>query len=423
MTSHTVSTTTRQGKVIGLHTGQTNVFRAIPYAAPPVGPLRFAPPSPPAAYTELDCTRPGPLAPQLPSRLEDVMGPLNHPQSEDCLHLTVWTPALDKRKRPVVIWLHGGAWQSGGGAPDWYSGEKLAALGDIVVVAPNYRLAALGWLYVPGMPANLGLLDQEAAIQWVAENIESFGGDPSAITLMGQSAGGSCIAGLLSRKPLFSRAILQSASLGRGFRPAHEASLLGQKVLEAAGAQNLEQARALPYRELLQAQRAPAVLEALKSDEIGRALFCPVIDGEVIAGSIEEIREGNAGKADVLIGYTRNEMAAFPNVQVDDASQAAGDQVFGAPSRDWAQAACAQGRSAWVYRFDHAPTPRYGACHCIELPFVFGTLDAFGSAPMLAGTTADDAARLTERIQSNWITFIRDGSVDWPQFPQVEILA
>lgn len=423
MTNHTVSTTTRQGKVIGQHSGQTNVFRAIPYAAPPVGPLRFAPPSPPAAYTELDCTKSGPLAPQLPSRLEDVMGPLNQPQSEDCLHLTIWTPALDKRKRPVVIWLHGGAWQSGGGAPDWYSGEKLAALGDIVVVAPNYRLAALGWLYVPGMPANLGLLDQEAAIQWVAENIESFGGDPSAITLMGQSAGGSCIAGLLSREPLFSRAILQSASLGRGFRPAHEAALLGQKVLEAAGARNLEQARALPYHELLQAQRAPAVLEALKSDEIGRALFCPVIDGETITGSIEEIRQSSAGKADILIGYTRNEMAAFPNVQINDASQAAGDQVFGAASRDWAQAAREQGRSAWVYRFDHAPTQRYGACHCIELPFVFGTLDAFAAAPMLAGTTAEDAARLTSRIQSNWITFIRDGSVDWPQFPQVEILA
>src|SRR5690606_19605900 len=324
MTSHTVSTTTRQGKVIGLHTGQTNVFRAIPYAAPPVGPLRFAPPSPSAAYTELDCTRPGPLAPQLPSRLEDVMGPLNHPQSEDCLHLTVWTPALDKRKRPVVIWLHGGAWQSGGGAPDWYSGEKLAALGDIVVVAPNYRLAALGWLYVPGMQANLGLLDQEAAIQWVVDNIENFGGDPSAITLMGQSAGGSCIAALLGRKPMFRRAILQSASLGRGFRSSDEAALLGHRVLEAAGAKSIEEARALPYSALLQAQRAPAVLEALKSDEIGRALFCPVIDGEVITDTVEQIRERCAGQADVLIGYTLNEMAAFPNVRIDAASQAAG---------------------------------------------------------------------------------------------------
>ncbi|MBB5213472.1 carboxylesterase/lipase family protein [Parapusillimonas granuli] len=423
MTTHTVSTTTRQGKVIGLYTGQANVFRAIPYAAAPVGPLRFAPPAPPVPYTELDCTRPGPLAPQLPSRLEDVMGPLNDPQAEDCLHLTIWTPAPDKRKRPVVVWLHGGAWQSGGGAPDWYSGEKLAALGDIVVVAPNYRLAALGWLYVPGMPANLGLLDQEAAVRWVAENIENFGGDPSAITLMGQSAGGSCIAAMLGRNPLFSRAILQSASLGRGFRSADEAAVLGRKVLEAAGARNLEEARALPCQDLLRAQRAPAVLEALKSDEIGRALFCPVVDGDVITGHMDDIRRSSAGKADVLIGYTRNEMAAFPNVHIDDASQAAGDRVFGAPSRAWAEAARAQGRSAWAYRFDHAPTERYGACHCIELPFVFGTLDAFGAAPMLAGTTADDAARLTRKIQSNWIKFIREGAADWPPFPHLEILA
>ncbi|MDS1139977.1 carboxylesterase family protein [Pusillimonas sp. SM2304] len=417
-----IRSTTQHGEVIGCRDNGTAVFRAIPYAAAPVGALRFEPPAPPAPYGTRDCTQAGPLAPQLPSRLEDVMGPLDLPQSEDCLHLTVWTPGIDRKKRPVVIWLHGGAWQSGGGAPDWYSGEKLASRGDIVVVAPNYRLAALGWLYIPGATANLGLLDQEAAIQWVHDNIAHFGGDPSNITVMGQSAGGSCIAALLNRKPLFRKAILQSASLGRGFRPAAEAAELGRRVLDAAGAATLEDARRLPYQDLLKAQRAPAVLEALKSDEIGRALFCPVVDGDVIAEPVDAVREKMAGHADVLIGYTLNEMAAFPNVRIGEESQRAGEQVFGAPSMAWARQARDQGRSAWAYRFDYAPTARFGACHCIELPFVFDTFKAFGAAPMLAGSQPHDLRRISDTMQRNWISFIRDGAVDWPAYPHIELI-
>lgn len=420
MSGEIISSVTRQGEVLGLRQHGVAVFRAIPYAAPPLEELRFRAPAPPATYKTLDCTKPGPLAPQLPSRLEDVMGPLNLPQSEDCLHLTIWTPGVDQKKRPVVVWLHGGAWQSGGGAPDWYSGEKLAACGDIVVVSPNYRLAALGWIYAPGVTANLGLLDQEAAIQWVHDNIEKFGGDPTNITLMGQSAGGSCIAALLSRRPKFRRAIMQSASLGRGFRPAAEAAELGRVVLEAAGVSTVEEARHLPYQDLLNAQRAPAVLEALKSGEIGRALFCPVVDGEVITDDIAAVRQRAAGRADVLIGYTLNEMAAFPNVGINEASQEAGDRIFGVPSMVWAEQAKAQGRSAWAYRFDYAPTERFGACHCIELPFLFDSFDAFETAPMLAGKQEHDARRITEQIQHNWISFIRQGTVDWPAYPHIE---
>ena len=142
------------------------------------------------------------------------MGDFDAPQSEDCLHLTVWTPAADAQRRPVVVWLHGGAWQSGAGALDWYDGARLAGRGDVVVVAVNYRLAALGWLHVPGQTANVGLLDQEAAIDWVMDNIDALGGDPERVTLMGQSAGASSICAMLARRPRFSRAILQSAALG-----------------------------------------------------------------------------------------------------------------------------------------------------------------------------------------------------------------
>jgi len=422
MTSTAIRATTRQGTVIGAQENGVTAFRAIPYAAAPVGDLRFQAPQPPTHYDELDCTRKGPLAPQLPSRLQDVMGPLADPQSEDCLHLTVWTPGADSSKRPVLIWLHGGAWQSGGGAPDWYSGAQLAQRGDIVVVAPNYRLAALGWLHFPGATPNAGLLDQEAAIQWVVDNIENFGGDSDAITVMGHSAGGSCIAALQGRQPRFHRAILLSASLGRGFRAPDEAEELSGLVLEAAGARSLEAARKLPYQELLQAQRAPSVMQALQSQEIGRPLFCPVVDGTVVKDDIPVLGKTATARADVLVGYTLNEMAAFPNVQIDEASQRAGEEVFGAPSRQWAQATIAQGKSAWAYRFDYAPTARFGACHCIELPFVFGNFQAFANAPMLHGMPQEEARRVSDTIQTNWLSFIRDGQVDWPATPHLELI-
>ena len=165
--SERVRTALRAGTLTGVRDGGVCRYSAIPYAQAPVGSLRFAPPQPATWRSDRDATRPGTVAPQLPSRLRGAMGDFSAEQSEDCLHLTVWTPAADGKRRPVVVWLHGGAWQSGGGALDWYDGSRLARLGDVVVVAVNYRLAALGWLYVPGQTANAGLLDQEAAIDWV----------------------------------------------------------------------------------------------------------------------------------------------------------------------------------------------------------------------------------------------------------------
>jgi para-nitrobenzyl esterase len=398
-------------------------YSAIPYAQAPVGSLRFAPPEPAAWRGEFDATRAGPVAPQLPSRLRGAMGDFDAPQSEDCLHLTVWTPGADRARRPVVVWLHGGAWQSGGGALDWYDGARLAARGELVVVAVNYRLAALGWLYVPGQTANVGLLDQEAAIDWVLENIQDLGGDPERITVMGQSAGASSICAMLARQPRFSRAILQSAALGRGFRSAAQADVLGQAFLQAAGVDSLDAARGLPVSALLAAQQAPAVQDVLRAEGSSRSQFCPVLDGQVLPQDIAPALKQGASRADVLVAYTRDEMAAFPGHTADADGLQVGEQVFGAPSRQWAEDAVAQGRQAWLARFDVAPTARFGACHCIELPFVFDTVDTFAAAPMLAGLPETHAAQLTRRTQDAWIAFIRGDAPGWPMAPHQHILA
>lgn len=413
----------RAGTLTGVREAGVCRYSAIPYAEAPVGPLRFAPPRPAAWRGGRDATRPGTVAPQLPSRLRGAMGDFSAERSEDCLHLTVWTPAADGKRRPVVVWLHGGAWQSGGGALDWYDGSRLAQRGDMVVVAVNYRLAALGWLYVPGETANVGLLDQEAAIDWVLDNIQDLGGDPERLTVMGQSAGASSICAMLARKPRFSRAILQSAALGRGFRSAAQAEALGLAFLRAAGADSLHAARELPVAALLAAQQAPEVQEVLRAEGSRRSQFTPVLDGDILPRDIAPALQRAASRADVLVCYTRHEMAAFPGSGTDAASQEAGDAVFGAPSRQWAQDAIAQGRNAWLARFDVAPTDRFGACHCIELPFVFDTLQAFSGAPMLAGLPPAHGQALARRTQQAWIAFIRGDAPDWPAAPHLHILA
>ena len=398
-------------------------FSAIPYAAPPIGPLRWTPPRPARWQGALDATRPGPVAPQAPSRLRDAMGDFDAEQSEDCLHLTVWTPAPDAARRPVVVWLHGGAWQSGGGALPWYDGASLAAAGDVVVVGVNYRLAALGWLCLPGQTANVGLLDQEAALDWVIANIDAFGGDPDRITMMGQSAGASSICAMLTRAPRFHRAILQSAALGRGFRNALQAERIAQAVMRACGAANLDALRTVPADALLRAQQDAGVLAALEAEGAHRSLFGPVADGEVLSHDMEAALTSAAGRADVLVSYTRDEMAAFPGMARDAAGQALGESIFGGPARAWATRAKAMGRQAWLARFDVAPTERFGACHCIDLPFVFGTLEAYTEAPMLTGLDPVEARALAHQTQRAWLAFIRGGAPDWPAAPHEHILS
>ena len=406
-----------QGTVQGMRQEHVTRFSAIPYAQAPVGALRWKPPQPATWQGTLDATQAGPVAPQCPSRLRDVMGDFSARQDEDCLQLTVWTPGVDERKLPVLIWLHGGAWQSGGGALDWYDGSQLASLGDMVVVGVNYRLAALGWLYQAGETANVGLLDQEAAIEWVYQHIERFGGDPERITLMGQSAGASCIAALLMRRPRFHRAILQSGALDTSFRTPEAATVVSQALLRAVGVNTLEEARQRPWQDFLKAQSAPEVTQAMQAEKGRRSLFCLVADGEVLPLHAEQSLISAATQADVLLGYTLDEMRAFPGMSDAVLARQYSDKVFGAPTRRWAERAQAGGRQAWLYEFHHAPQEALGACHCIELPFVFGTLPAFSQAAMLKGMSSEDAQRLTREMQSAWIRFVKGEPLPWPTAP------
>lgn len=405
----------------GIRRQEVTRFGALRYARPPVGALRFAPPVPAHLQGEIDATGTGPVAPQLVSQLAPVMGMCEAPQSEDCLHLTVWTPATGAKHRPVLVWCHGGAWQNGG-VLDWYDGAGLARNGDVVVVAVSARVGPLGWLLAEGGMANLGLLDLKLAFNWIAEHIEGFGGDPERITAMGQSAGGVNLAALLmGSDPSFQRAILQSAPLGRKFRTADAALSIGKALLHAAGAADLQQARSLPVEKLLRAQLAPEVLAPVRAQEDGHGLYCPIMDGATVAAPTPFDSEA-ARRVDVLVGWNRDEMRAF-TAPGAPASEDQTEQRFAAPARRWAAQAAQAGRQSWVYRFDGSPAMPLGACHCTELPFVFGTHEAFASAPMLGALNPVDRQRLTQEMQCTWLDFVHGKPLQWDQSPHVHVFA
>ena len=256
---------TRRGRVRGLAEAGLAVFRGIPYARPPVGPRRFGPPEPPEAWTGThDATRFGSSAPQNGALIGPIMSLGIGRTSEDCLYLNVWTPAADRRRRPVLVWIHGGAFLLGSGSQMLYDGAALARRGDVVVVTINYRLGAFGFLrlrdrFGQRLPAtgNEGLLDQVAALTWVRDEIEAFGGDPGQVTIFGESAGSmSCatLLGLPRAHGLFHRAILQSG--GANFVwPREIATELSDHVLDELAVTSPEALQALGAERILEVQR------------------------------------------------------------------------------------------------------------------------------------------------------------------------
>jgi len=256
---------TRRGPVRGVTEGGLAVFRGIPFARPPVGPLRFGPPESPRPWSGVrDAARFGPSAAQNGALVGPLMSLGIRRTGEDCLYLNIWTPGADRGRRPVLVWIHGGAFVLGSGSQTLYDGATLARRGDVVVVTVNYRLGALGFLrlrdrFGERLPAtgNEGLLDQVAALEWVRDEIGAFGGDADNVTIFGESAGAMSCATLLGvprARGLFHRAILQSGAANYLW-PRETASRLADRMLADLAVRSPEELRAAAPARLLAAQR------------------------------------------------------------------------------------------------------------------------------------------------------------------------
>jgi para-nitrobenzyl esterase len=454
---------TPSGRLTGTRRRGVVVFRGIPYARPPVGALRFRAPQPfPRWLGERPALVYGPSSPQSGAANPLVRRFVGSPggQSEDCLYLNVWTPALDARRRPVLVFIHGGAFLVGSGSSPLYEGSRLARRGDAVIVTLNYRLGVLGSLWLAGMVpgedahSNLALRDQTAALAWVRDHIAAFGGDPENVTVFGESAGAMSIGALLGApeaRPLFRRAILQSGAAHNVSSPEH-ARQVAEGFLKRLGAhgRDLETLRAAPLAELLRAQLA-TVIELAPA--LGGLPFQPAIDDDFLPRHpLDALEAGAAAGIPLLAGTNRDEWKLFmlgdrrarkmdeaalrrrftrllgeseseraygayllahgshaPDHPRERWSSFQGDRVFHWPA---ARLLELQSRHApvYAYRFDWSPPllrGPIGACHGIELPFVFGAVLEPWLRPWLGA--APGARRLAHQMQESWLAFARTG--------------
>ncbi len=340
--------------------GGLQAFLGVPYAAPPVGPLRYASPRPAQRWEGMrDATRPGAASIQTLVGAAAWLYEGAEPQGEDCLFLNVWTPSLEGR-RPVMVWLHGGAWRTGRGDAAGTDGAALATQGDVVVVTVNYRLGALGWLAHPdlrdtetGAFANWGLQDQIAALRWVQANIGAFGGDPARVTLFGQSAGGSSAASIAQdarHAGLLHCAIIESGSLhgAPGFPEVGTAAAYAEALARRLST-TVPGLRDVPALALHQAElalaRDPAMVRSL-----GRPPVLPVLDGVVLR---TWPRDGALLPVPLLIGTTRDEAVFWHDLVGPD-----GKRVPGLPSPvDRAALIAAVRDLAAIYRPEASATP------------------------------------------------------------------
>lgn len=454
---------TRYGLVEGNCEEGEYVFRGIPYAAPPVGALRWGAPQPPASWRNVRQAKTfGSIAPQNPMLGIEALADFAaaEPQAEDCLYLNIWTPGADSARRPVMVWIHGGAFLVGSGSQETFRRNTLVRRGDVVLVTINYRLGALGFISLREItrgkiPATgcEGLLDQIAALSWVGENIEAFGGDPGNITLFGESSGAMSIGtlmGMPAARGKFHKAILQSGGAGTVGLPRESVAAAG-RFLDILGLKrgDTESLRALPVGRILSAQQK---LNALTNSVDGRITpFPPVLDGMSMPEiPIRAVEGGSAAGVPTIAGTNLDEFKLFnvidrsfrnmdeegmvrrlePIIPEEHLSSlieiyrkarrgrgedaGAGDiltaiqtdYMFRIPALRLVEAQCANGQPAYNYLFAWKSPRlkgRFGACHTLEIGFVFGNRDErfCGAGP--------DADALSQKMQDAWTAFARTG--------------
>jgi para-nitrobenzyl esterase len=442
-------------------------FKGIPYAAPPFSPNRFQPPQPAPSWDGVrEALTYGPTAPKAPYFPPfDVLIPEVDIPGEDCLNLNIWSPDLGQARLPVMVWIHGGAFANGSGSVPAYDGTRFARDG-VVCVTINYRLGADGFLYLGDGIANLGMLDQIAALTWVQENIAAFGGDPNTVTIFGESSGGMSVATLMTMPRatgLFRRAIAQSGAAHYVLSPA-TAQRIGQYLAEKLGVEPTRQAIAtVPINRLVEAQRQLRVEVSANPDparwgEVAANLlpFEPVIDGNLLPGRpIDRIAAGAGTNVDVLVGNNADEFRFFLvpvgamnaiNEQILNRTVAAyglpvaetlatyratrkdatPGELQAAIRTDWfyripairlAEVHARQNAGAtYMYEFAWQPPTfdgHIGACHALEIPFVFDNLDK-GGFEGLAGTHPPQ--EVADTMHAAWVAFATSGNPGWPPY-------
>ncbi|MDR3655264.1 MAG: carboxylesterase/lipase family protein [Mycobacterium sp.] len=457
---------TTHGPVRGVDAGRVRVWKGVRYAAPPVGGLRFRAPQPPERWAEVaDATRYGPACPQpvFPNMPLD----LGAAQGEDCLRLNVWAssdiePGAGK---PVMVWLHGGAYVLGSGSQALYDGRRLAGSGEVVVVTVNYRVGALGFMDLSSFTtsrrrfdSNVGLRDVLAALGWVRDNIAAFGGDPRRVTLFGESAGAGIVTTLLASPAaagLFVGAIAQS-SPATSVYDRGRAVRVTETVLDRLGV-DADRLPDVPTAALLAASQE--VFDEVPVRNPGVLAFVPIVDGEVLDDyPVKRAQEGRSLPVPLIIGTNKHEAALFrlmrsplmpitpraitsmfdeiaaeqPDLQLPTEEQIgsaysrlrrrarylniATDVGFRMPSV-WLAEGHSRVAPVYLYRFDYA-TPLLklllvNAAHATELPYVWGNLGG-PKDPTLKLGGAKSARAVSKRVRTRWVNFATHGNPAGP---------
>lgn len=435
------------GRVAGVLDQGVLSFKGVPYAAPPVGALRWKPPEPVPPWSDVYVADEfGPICPQQPYPIDSPYYVQLPEQSEDCLTLNVWTAADEADAKPVMVWIHGGGLTRGNGALPHYDGTQIAKKG-VVLVTLNYRLGRLGFTALQelstespeGVSGNYGLLDQIAALEWVQRNIAQFGGDPENVTIFGESAGAWSVCYLYASplaKGLFHHAIAQSGSSLRIAQNPGKAERIGADFMEAMGVRTLEDLRGIPVDQLIAA------------DSTYRPR--PVIGGRLLPRQVADILgDGGGSDAELLLGVNQDEWTAFAlqdalptnleelrksfggalaatfeemkaayDVQSNaDAGRAylelGRDRAFTAGVVRWARLVAGAGRPVYFYYFTRVPpgpnSEYLGAYHAAEIPYVFRNL-AKKRRPY-----AQKDYDLSDMVSEYWCNFARSGDPNGPE--------